>query len=153
MKALVVFYSRTGNTEKIADEIAKKLKADADEIDSEDYSGVFGYISGILQVIFKRKPEIDFSKDPLKYDLIIIGSPIWGGTFTPPIRSYITQNKEILMKKKIAFFCSSGGGEIKRGISELKKIQPMFNALNVLEKEVKANSYKNKLNEFCDKIK
>jgi len=153
MKALVVFYSRTENTKKIANEIARKLKADIDEIDSDNYSGTWGYISGILQVIFKRKPEIDFSKDPLNYDLIIIGSPIWGGTFAPPIRSYIMQNKEILVKKRIAFFCSRGGGEIKKGIDELRKIRPIFSVLNVLEKEVKENNYSNKLNEFCNKIK
>jgi len=47
MKTLVAYYSRTGNTKKVAVEIAKNLKADIDEIiDKKDRSGMIGWIIG-----------------------------------------------------------------------------------------------------------
>lgn len=45
MKTSVIFYSRTGNTRKIAEELSNSLKCDTEEIvDTQKRSGVFGYI-------------------------------------------------------------------------------------------------------------
>ncbi len=45
MKTLVVYYSRTGNTKLIGDELAAVLGADVEELkDRDDRSGRMGYI-------------------------------------------------------------------------------------------------------------
>ena len=47
MKTLIVYYSRTGLTKKIATHISETLKADIDEIiDTKKRSGAIGYMSG-----------------------------------------------------------------------------------------------------------
>ena len=45
MKMLVVFYSRTGNTRKVAEELEKVLECDMEEIiDTKNRSGSLGYL-------------------------------------------------------------------------------------------------------------
>lgn len=45
MSRLVVFYSRTGNTKKVAEALARELKCDTDEIlETKSRKGILGYI-------------------------------------------------------------------------------------------------------------
>jgi len=119
MKALIAYYSRTGNTKKVAKEIKKYLKSNIEEIfDKEDRSGIKGWMSGGRDATQKNIAEIKFKKSPSKYDLVIVGTPIWGFTVTPAIRSYLKQNKF----KKLAFFSTSAGVGIKRTFKEMEKI-------------------------------
>ena len=120
MKTLVVFYSRTGNTRMVAGEIAKQLKADTDEItDKADRSGAKGWILAGRDASRKSLADIESKKDPAKYDLVIIGTPIWAFTVTPAIRTYFTKNKEL---SKVAFFLTSGGKGIEHTFKEMEKL-------------------------------
>jgi len=86
---LVSFYTRTHKTEKVAKELAKKLKADIDQIlDIKDYSGIIGFIKAGYAAFSKKTTNIQTSKDPGDYDLVIICSPVWSATIPPAIRTY-----------------------------------------------------------------
>lgn len=91
----------------------------------------------------KKKPTNikEMNKNIKKYDLIIIGSPVWAGSVTPAIRTFLTNNKSNL--KKAAFFCTRGGdnpGKIFTQMQELINIKPLgIIAFNT--KEVKRNEY------------
>jgi flavodoxin len=106
MKILVVSYSRSGNTKKIAEQIAKKLDADFDEvIDMKDrHRKIIGWLIAGKDAMAKEKTEIKYKKDPTEYDLVIVGTPIWAWTMTPAIRTYLTENKF----SEVAFFCTYG---------------------------------------------
>lgn len=151
-KILVVYYTRTGNVGILAEKISKSLNADIEKIKTEDYSGFWGYLLGVLDIAFRRKPRISFTKNPADYNLIIIGSPIWSEGLAPPIKSYLVQNKGKI--KKTAFFCSRGGGEIRKAIKKISKLaSEPISVLNVLEKDIKENNYKAKLTSFIKEIK
>ena len=46
MKSLVIFYSRTGNTKKVAENIANDLNCDIEEIfDTKNRAGSIGWLS------------------------------------------------------------------------------------------------------------
>lgn len=86
---LVAYYTRTNNTEKVAKKLVSKLKADIDQIsDINDYSGILGFIKAGYSAYAKRTTQINTSKDPSEYDLVIICSPVWSGTIPPAIRTY-----------------------------------------------------------------
>jgi flavodoxin len=50
MKALVVFYSRTGATKQVAEALAESLNCDSEElIDTKKRGGPLGFLSGRTQ--------------------------------------------------------------------------------------------------------
>ena len=99
MKTLVTFYSRTNNTKKIGEEIAKNLKADSDNIlDKKNRKGIFSYFIAGKDALFKKLTKIENKKDPSKYNLVIIGTPIWVGS--KQTRAF--KEMEKLSKKPVA---------------------------------------------------
>ncbi|MCK5684080.1 hypothetical protein KAJ27_08160 [bacterium] len=95
-KILVVFYSRTGVTRKIAQELAAGLGADIEEIhDKKNRSGAMGYITASIDAVTRKCTEIENCvKKPSEYDLVIIGTPIWGSTMCSAVRTYLKLYKE-----------------------------------------------------------
>lgn len=108
---LVVFYSHEGNTRLVAQTIAQQLSADILELIPQNYSGpknFLKYVWGGRQVITRAKPKLKkLTKNPKNYDFLIIGTPVWVGSFAPALRSFFTQTK--IKHKKIALFCTHDG--------------------------------------------
>jgi flavodoxin len=118
-KILVIYYSRTGITKQVAEDIANKLNADIEQvIDMKDRSGFTGYIGGAKDAKSENITPIgEMKKNPAEYDCIVIGTPIWAWTITPAIRTYIQNNKNSL--KKTVFFTTAGS-------TTIDKIIPIF---------------------------
>lgn len=112
-KTLVVYYSYEGSTRIIAQTIASTLQADILECKPlQDISskGFMKYVWGGRQVVIKKRPKLEaFEKNPVEYDTIILGTPVWTYTYTPAIRSFLSQ--VILQKKNIGVFCCHEGGK------------------------------------------
>jgi flavodoxin len=81
MKALLVYYSRTGNTHMIANTISESIKCDMEEIVEKDKrKGIIGYIKSGYQASRGKVVHIEDSKYEVSdYDLLIIGTPVWAG--------------------------------------------------------------------------
>lgn len=111
-KIIVVYYSFEGNTKSIAEFLAKDLSADILEVkpNKEIKSKGFGkYFWGGRQVIMGKKPELKpLSKNLDEYDIILVGTPIWAGTYAPPIKTLLEEN--YIEGKKVAYFYSHQGG-------------------------------------------
>lgn len=105
-KVLVVFYSRTGTTRRAASALAEMLDADVEEIVvTRDRAGPFGYLRSLVEAINQKPAEIVAAKrDPSAYDLVVIGSPVWAGCVSSPVRAYLVANQRRL--PRVAFFCS-----------------------------------------------
>jgi len=150
VKILVVFYSRTGNTAVVGKEIAIKMGADVDEIrDLKNRGGFLGYLGAGFDAMFSRLTEIKNKKNPEKYNLVILGGPVWAGKMTPAVRTYFTKYEF----KNIAFFCSCGGenGSSFREMAILSK-NPLA-TLEVYSKEVDSGLYREKVGKFVDILK
>ena len=120
MKSLVVFYSRTGTTKKVAETIADILKCDIEEIlDTKKRTGVLGYIRSVLDAVRKKLTVIkEVQKVSASYGILIIGTPIWMNTMSTPIRTYITQYKDGF--NKVAFFAQAVLGTAHNTIKEME---------------------------------
>lgn len=123
MSTLVVYFSFTGSTKFIAEKIAETMNADIAQLKtSKEYpaEGFKKYFWGGKSVIFGEKPDlVNGPIDWNRYDTIIIGTPVWAGSFAPPIKSFISQYK--IRGKRIALFASHGGGGAKKCFAKLKK--------------------------------
>jgi len=116
MKTIVVYYSLEGNTKFIAERITELTGANVIRLEpKKEYptEGFKKFFWGGKSVMFNEKPallneKIDFSQ----YDNVVIGTPIWASSFTPPILTFLTENK-IENKNVFLFACSLGGSADK----------------------------------------
>jgi len=96
IKTLVVYFSHSGNTERIADKICLKLNADKFRIEVvEPYAGTMEEVSakGKKEVESGYKPEIKpLSVDIKDYQRIVIGSPTWWYTMAPAVLSFLSKS-------------------------------------------------------------
>ena len=108
-KVLVVFYSRSGATRKIAEALTAELKCDTEEIaTADDRAGFLGITRSLIEAIRKRPARIVSARvNPSSYDLVVIGTPVWAWSVSSPIRAYLINNGNNL--PQVAFFCTMGG--------------------------------------------
>ena len=115
----------SGNTQQTAEAIAKEIGADIIRIEPvKEYpsAGARKFIWGGMKAMMGEKPPLqpyDFSGE---YDRIIIGTPVWASSITPPLRTFITENKEKLKNKRFAVFTCYSGGGAEKAIQKLKKL-------------------------------
>jgi len=150
MKTAVVFYSLDGNCAIAAEEIKSQLGCDlirlhpASEKNRRGISKIF-WSFGLM---FSRKnpPLKPYTFDASKYELIIIGAPVWGGMPASPVKTFISESG--IQGKKIALFICHAGG--------MEKTFEKFRALlhgNDITGEIDFNKLKkNNNNETKEKI-
>jgi len=150
MKTLIAFYSRTGNTKRVSEEISKKIKSDIDEIiDLKKRRGALGWVMGGKDALLKKPTNIKIKKNPLNYELVIIGTPNWAGTMTPAVREYLNKNKF----KKVSFICTYGGNE-GHVFADMEKLSKKpIRCFSIKDKEIGNAEYNKKLNVFCEGLK
>ncbi|HOX29806.1 MAG TPA: flavodoxin [Candidatus Paceibacterota bacterium] len=153
---LVVYYSRSGNTERLAKDIAPGLDADLEKvIDLKNRSGIMGFILGGRDAMKKIPTKIESVKfDPSEYDLVAVGTPVWGGNIVPAVRTYFNSQKGQI--KKLVFFETSGSTlpeKIAGSIEEAAQKKPLafagFGAKELKDAEI----YKTKLEDFIEAVK
>ena len=156
MKFLIVYYSRTGTTKKVAEQIAHRLGAKSEEIiDLKKRKGPIGYIVAGKDATQKKHTKLGpYNKNPKDYDVIIIGTPIWAWTITPAVRTYLHDHKNVLKNKSLAFFCTMGGSGDKNAFEEMQKlsgVKPKA-TLALLSRDVWGNNYEQKIIGFIKKL-
>lgn len=122
-KILVVYYSRTGVTKKLAHSIADLLHADLEEIiDIKKRSGLLWYIIAGRDAALKKQTKIqEISHDIASYDVVCIGTPVWDFTMSAAIRTYLT-NYEELLPDDLVFFCTQASSWAETAFQEMAKI-------------------------------
>jgi len=121
-KALVVYYSRTGTTRRVAEAIAGMLACRVEEVtDTKARAGVLGFVVGGKDAWLRRLTAIGpLTSDPADYELVLIGTPVWAWTMSPAIRTYITQQRGRL--PVVAFFATAGGTGIRRTFRQMAEL-------------------------------
>jgi len=138
MKTLVVYYSYEGNTELIAKTIGDTYHFDVlsiKPVNEMKSKGFAKYVWGGGQVVMKIVPKIELIQTDLNdYDFFIIGSPIWAGTYAPPIRSFL-EDKRMVNKKIAYFYTHLGGADLaeERAKQVINKHNTLVSTLGLME--------------------
>jgi len=163
MKILVAFYSRTGNTRKVAEDISEIFSKNiSDHVDLEDLketkdrSGISGYALAGRDAALKKpailKPLVFHASD---YDLVLIGGPVWAWTICPAIRTYC--GKEGVNASRLGFFCSMGGSGDNRAFSEMTRVcgREADAVLGLKDGDIRAGSreYFSRIEKFCFQLR
>lgn len=125
-KILVAYFSWSGNTKAVAEEIHKQVGGDIVEIvPATPYSETYSV------TVAKAKAEQAANARPAistkiadfdKYDVVFLGYPNWWGSFPMPVATFVETYK--LDGKTVAPFFTHGGGGEQRCLSDLQKLTP-----------------------------
>lgn len=125
-KVLVAYFSHSGNTRVVADQIRGLVGGDLFEIKSvhtypTDYDAVVEEarkeLKAAVRPALRHQP-----KDPRSYDVVLIGYPNWWGTFPMPVATFLTEND--WSGKTFAPFCTHEGSRMGKSVSDLVKLCP-----------------------------
>lgn len=157
MKVLVVYYSRTGTTRKLAQKLSVQLNADIEEVvDKKNRSGLIGWLYGGRDGMKRIPTEIDLIKNnPSDYDVVLIGGPLWGFKgIAPASRTYLLQNKDKI--KQVAFFMTRAGkSPSSPALDDLKEVygKAVIATLDLRQKELESTEAAEEINSFVTMIK
>ena len=150
---LVVYYSRSGHTRKIATKVAAILKAELQEIqEPTDRQGWTGYLRSGIEVLREQAvPILPLSQEPTAYDLVVVGTPVWMGHLSSPVRAFLQQGSAC---KALAFFCTMGGSSPGHTFDDMTACagRKSLATLAVSEREFGGDAYLPKLEAFVSEL-
>lgn len=151
MKSLIVYYSYEGNCEAISEAIKEVTNANVLCIEpkkEKKTKSLFRFVWGGMQVYMTQKPElVPYNVNFDEYDTIFIGSPVWFGTYAPPINTFLSENE--IKNKNIGLFICSGNNkrntfsnfekalEGNKIIGEKEFVYPIKNGIETARQEAK----------------
>lgn len=128
---LVLYSSRTSNTERMARQIRTALDCDMIEVEPQmpyenDYNAMLERAQEELAAIGQgRYPAVGTSVDSFDgYDIVFVGYPIWYGSMATPMQAFLHEHASKLAGRRIALFATSGGSGISASIGEARSLCP-----------------------------
>jgi len=121
-RVLLAYYSMTGHTRDLAEELRSALQADVEEIrEPRPRHGLSGALRALFDAVLRREPPIGTPRhDPATYDLLAMGGPVWAARMASPLRSYARQLAG--RAPRVAFFCTEGGSGAEQAFDDLGRL-------------------------------
>jgi flavodoxin len=146
---LVVHYSLSGTTAKVAAEIAAALDAESAPIDDAvRREGPLKFLRAVLETVARGLPTVRIGFNPSDYPLVVLGTPVWAGSMASPMRSFLVAHQREL--RQVACFCTMAGRGDRATLREMatlcrKDDAPTFSCA---EADVRAGRHRPRLDEF-----
>lgn len=128
---LVLYASRTSNTERVAQLIQTTLDCDILEVEPEtpydnDYNAMLERSQEELAAIRQGNyPSVKTSVESFDdYDIVFVGYPIWYGSMATPMQTFLHEHASKLAGKRIALFATSGSSGISTSVREARSLCP-----------------------------
>jgi flavodoxin len=123
-KILVVYYSRSGTTRRIAELLASELGADIEPIREESAhaarAGARGYVRSLLDALCHRRvPVAPPLHDVSAYDAVVVGAPVWASSAAAPAVAWLKAHGAQI--RHLALFCSLGGRGSQPALEQMSK--------------------------------
>jgi len=154
-RILVAYFSWSGNTREIANQIHKIVGGDLFEIVS-----VNRYPSDYDETVKQARRELDTGYRPElvsevenvgSYDVVFIGYPNWCGTIPRPVVSFLTKCNH--SGKTIVPFCTHEGSRLGRSVEDIAKLCPRSTVLEGLAvRGGEVRNAQNRVSEWLRKI-
>jgi len=133
VKTLVAWYSNSGTTTVVAERIAALLGAELETIEESnprprlvvdgkktEAGGGTLMKAAFAAMLGTGSSIVETRNEPAEYDLVVVGTPVWAGSLTPAVRSYLKQHRKTL--PRVAFFCTAGDPAKFRAFEQMRKI-------------------------------
>lgn len=126
MKSLIVYYSHSGTTRRLAELITRETGGDLLELVPEtaypqDYNAVVAQAKRELQS--GHRPALKTALPDLSaYDMVFVGTPNWWSSPAPPVLTFLEQADA--KGATVAPFCTHGGRRFRSHSPGYGKSQP-----------------------------
>ncbi len=123
MKAIVLYYSKTGTTAKIAKRICRDLGCPMVKVEPDVVYG--GFLSSVKRVILDRKNHmlpgyVTDIPDLTKYDTVFVGYPVWAGGIPDHMAAFLEDCD--LDGKRVVPFATFQFTDITGSLAKLQEI-------------------------------
>lgn len=119
MRIAVFYYSRTGNTAKVAAKIKEFFESKKSLVELYPLEP----LKDLTPKEMAKEPKIEIKKVPYNlsdYDLVFVGTPIWGSRPSPVAMAFLKGIEKIEGKKFVLFFtCHVFTGSSAKKMSSL----------------------------------
>jgi len=121
-RILITFFSMSGHTRRLAEEIRSATGADIEEIiEQRPRHGAWGVLRALWDASLRRKSGVLAAKhNPADYDLLVLGGPIWARHLASPVRTFAEQYGS--RAKRVGFFCTEGKEGAETAFTDLEKL-------------------------------
>lgn len=110
MNYKVVYFSRTGKSNRVAKKLADNLSCNFIQItDNINWNGIFGFFKGGYYSLFDKDVDININGDIDTSSEFILVSPLWFGRISPAARAFFKK----IPKNKIHLVMTSNGSTLK----------------------------------------
>ena len=125
MKAIVIFYSYSGNTKKVADVLAGYLSQEYEvkvsRLEALDESSSF-FQQATRALLHKKAKISSLDFDLSNYDLICLGSPVWAFAPAPAMNAYLENCSGLLGRPVVLFTTYGSGTGVNRCLNYMQEI-------------------------------
>ena len=125
MKSLIVFYSLTGNTAKLADGLKDYLEKKGDVLlyRLNAPGEAKSFFKQCVRAFLKKETIIkDAPFDVGEFDLICLGGPVWAFNPVPAVRAYTRQCHGVQGKKALVFATYGSGAGKEKCLDEMENL-------------------------------
>ncbi len=119
---LVIYYSRTGITRRVARELATLGDWDLEPVvDTKSRDGIIGYGRSLIDSLLGRTTTLAAVRHDIgDYDLVVVGTPVWNSSVSTPIRTWLQERAGRL--PPLAFVATEGGRGAERAFRQMAAI-------------------------------
>jgi flavodoxin len=152
---LVAYFSHTGNTREIANQIHERVGGDIFEIVTVDL-----YPNDYNACVDKAKQEQNDNSRPVlatkvekmdSYDVVFVGYPIWWETMPMAVFTFLEEYD--FSGKTIIPFCTHEGSDLGSSVEDIKKLCPQSTILEGLAvRGSNVNNAQNDVSEWLREI-
>ena len=125
-KAIVVFYSRSGNTEALVRMIAERTGVEVLSIDvKEPYAASYSDMTDVARDEVRRKARRELKTqipDLTDFDVVFLGSPYWWGSLSVPMATFLMDHN--FAGKTIYPFITSGSSSPQGALDRIRELCP-----------------------------
>jgi len=125
MKAIIIYYSYSGNTQKVADFLTNYLQGQYEvrvlRLEAQDESSSF-FIQAARALVHKKAKVSSIEPDLYNYDLICLGTPVWAFAPAPAMNTYLYRCSGLLGRSVVIFTTYGSGVGVQRCCNYMQKI-------------------------------
>lgn len=106
----IYYFSRTGRSKAIAEQIASRYQTTARVIDDhKNWNGKVNYIKAGAMALSGKTIPVDFIEPDIADEIIVV-FPLWAGTMPPGVKKFV----EIVGKENVTAIITSLGSTMKQ---------------------------------------